>query len=233
MPAGPLENKNEMIVRDPNHPRAIINLVPEAVVNAIKRLPEEYMDQGESELRLLFAAKKWAPSILDDRVRFMFWREYDQAQNNMRQMLMTHVYYGVCSRESFYLLLQNKNRVAWILCPPVDYMLGAEEALTYGLEQLRDILSRPHTSMMGVVDSKAAGIKLEIVRMLDARVKGAIIQTTRNLNVNMNANKPVASAPKIEDVDQRIKEVEAQLKTLNDGTKHTTLMDIEVKPTSE
>jgi hypothetical protein len=227
MPAGPLENRNEMIVRDSSNPRAIINLVPEAVVNAIMRLPAELVDMGEAELKAHFEAgtRKYNPSILDDRIRFMFWREYDNAQSNIRQMVMTHVYYGICSRESFYLLLQNKMRVAWMLCPPVDYMIGAEEALTYGLEQLRDILSRPHVGLMGVVDAKAAGIKLEIVRMLDARVKGAIVQTTRNLNVNMNANKPVVSSPKIEDVDQRIKELEDQIKTLNGGGKSTTVMD--------
>lgn len=232
MPVGPLNNQNEMIIRDVNHPRAIINLVPEAVVNAIMRLPEELIDVGEAELRAHFEDPnvKHKVSVLDDRIRFMFWKEYDNAQTNMRQMIMTHVYYGLCSKESFYLLLQNKRRVAWMLCPPADYMLAAEEALTFGLEQLRDILAKPHVSMMGNVDAKAAGVKLEIVKMLDARVKGAIIQTTRNLNVNMNANKPVA-APKIEDVDKRIKEVEAQLKNLNDGQNSTTLMDIEVKST--
>ncbi len=230
MPA--LENtKNEMIIRDPNHPRSVINLVPEAVARAIMALPEEFVDAGEAELTEAFDKRKWKPSVLDDRIRFMFWREYDNAQTNIRQMMMTHVYYGLCSRESFYLLLQNKHRLAWMMCPPADYMLAAEEALTFGLEQLRDILARPHVGVMGVVDSKAAGVKLEIVRMLDARVKGAIIQTTRNLNVNMNANKPVAVAPKIEDVDQRIKELELQIKTLNEGDKSTTLMDIEVKPT--
>lgn len=231
MPAGPLENKNEMIIRDASHPRAVINLVPEAVANAIMRLPEEYVDAGEAELKHLFDSRRWAPSTLDDRIRFMFWREYDNAQTNMRQMIMTHVYYGICSRESFYLLLQNKQRVAWMMCPPPDYMLAAEEALTFGLEQLRDVLTKPHVSMMGVVDAKAAGVKLEIVKMLDARVKGAIIQTTRNLNVNMNANKPVSQAPKIEDVDKKIKELEEQLKALNQGGSSTTLIDIEIKPT--
>jgi hypothetical protein len=223
--------KNEMIIRDASHPRAVINLVPEAVARAILRLPDEYVDQGESELKLIFDERKWAPSTLDDRIRFSFWKEYDNAQTNIRQMIMTHVYYGLCSRESFYLLLQNKHRVAWMLCPPADYMLAAEEALTYGLEQLRDVLSRPHTTLMGAVDARAAGVKLEIVRMLDARVKGAIIQTTRNLNVNMNANRPVVAAPKIEDIDQKIKELEDALKTLNEGGKSTTLKDIEVTPT--
>lgn len=229
MPAGPLTNQNEMIIRDPDHPRAIINLVPSAVAGAILRLPEDLVDIGEAELKELFDKEKHKVSVLDDRIRFMFWKEYDNAQTNIRQMLMTHVYYGICSRESFYLLLQNKRRLAWMMCPPADYMLAAEEALTYGLEQLRDVLARPHVSMMGAVDAKAASVKLEIVRMLDARVKGAIIQTTRNLNVNVNANKPVAS-PRIEDVDKRMKEVEDKLKTLNEGPPSTTLMDIEVKP---
>lgn len=222
--------KNEMIIRDKNHPRSIVNLVPDAVASAIMRLPEDYVDQDEGALRIAFQAREWAPSVLDDRIRFSFWKEYDSAQSNIRQMIMTHVYYGLCSRESFYLLIQNKQRVAWMVCPPADYMLSAEEALTYGLEQLRDILSRPHVSMVGTVDAKAAGVKLEIVKMLDARVKGAIIQTTRNLNVNMNANKPVVNAPKIEDIDQKIKELEDQLKSLNDPVKSTTLVDIEVKP---
>jgi hypothetical protein len=222
--------KNEMIIRDQSHPRSVVNLVPVAVANAILRLPEDYVDKDEDTLRIIFEERQWKPSTLDDRIRFSFWKEYDSAQSNVRQMIMTHVYYGLCSRESFYLLIQNKQRVAWMVCPPADYMLAAEEALTYGLEQLRDILSRPHVSMVGTVDAKAAGVKLEIVKMLDSRVKGAIIQTTRNLNVNMNANKPVVTAPKIEDIDQKIKELEDQLKSLNDPGNSTTLVDMEVKP---
>lgn len=229
VPAPSDQPKNEMIILDPNHPRSIINLVPVAVANAIQRLPTEWVECSEEELKALFQERKVKMTALEDRIRFMFWKEYDNAQSNMRQMIMTHVYSGVCSRDYFYAMLQHKEKVAWLLCPPVDYMIGAEEALTFGLEQLRDILARPHVGIMGVVDAKAAAIKLEIVKMLDLRVKGAIVQTTRNLNVNMNANKPVvAVAPKIEDVDNRIKELEKQLKELNEGKTSSTLDTIEV-----
>ncbi len=226
---GPLENNNEMILLDEENPRSVINLVTETVAIHIQNVPSSMLDIGEDELRTLYGIN-WKPPTIDDRLRFMFWKEYDNAQSNIRKMKVSHIYAGVCSRECFYKVIATPERFAWILCPPVDYMVGAEEALTYGLEQLRDILTQRHTTMGGALDSKSAALKLEVVKMLDQRVKGAIIQTTKNLNVNVNANKGIV-APKIEDVDKRIKELEDQLKNMNEAAPAITLMDIEVEST--
>lgn len=104
-----------------------------------------------------------------------------------------------------------------MLCPPTEYVIQCEEMLHYGLEQLRDILSCRHESMGGSLDPKTAAVKLEIVKMLDSRVKGAVIQTTRNVNLNMSTNKQAATpVPRIEDVDKRLKELEQALATINE-----------------
>ncbi len=230
MPAGPMEKKkNEMIIRDKDHPRSIVNLVPEAVQRAIMKLPDSMVDIGEPALRKILHERKVEITPLDERLRFMFWREYDTAQNNNRDMTMTNVYYGICSRDSFYLSLQNKERTAWMLCPPVDYEIATEEALIYGINQLRDILAMDHIGLMNKIDPKLAAVKLDIVKMLDARVKGAVIQTTRNLNVNVNQPKTQeAQAPSIGDVDKRIKELEQMINNLSGESKNHTIQDIEI-----
>lgn len=214
MPAGPMDSR-DVIIRDNSNPRALINLVPEAVQNAIMRLPESYVDRSEGELRTIFLERNWAPETIDDRLRIMFWKEYERAQTNLNKMHMSHVYMGICSRDYFYVVLQNKERVAWLLCPPIDYMIAAEEALIYGINQLRDILSLSHRTVTGGIDQKAAQVKVEIVKLLDNRVKGAVVQTTKNLNVNVHANADKKEAPRTDaDLDKRLQELEQSLKEL-------------------
>jgi predicted transcriptional regulator len=231
MPDAPLSSR-EIIIRDKTNPRALINLVPEAVQNAIERLPEEYTNKSEPELLTLFQGRKYAPDPLVYRLRSMFWKEYDRAQCNLTKMNMAHVYMGICSKDYFYVVLQNKEKVSMIICPPVDYMLAAEEALIYGIEQLRDILQLKHTTISGAIDQKAAQVKVEIVKLLDTRVKGAVVQTTKNLNVNVNAQAPKdQGAVKTEDVDKRIKELEDSLSQLSSSAtikKETNIIDAEV-----
>lgn len=214
MPSGPLDSR-EIIIRDKSNPRSLINLVPEAVQNAIERLPEEYTNKSEPELLTLYEGRKYAPDPLIYRLRSMFWKEYDRAQCNLTKMNMAHVYMGICSKDYFYVVLQNKEKVSMIICPPVDYMLAAEEALIFGIEQLRDILATRHTTMSGAIDPKAAAVKVEIVKLFDARVKGAVVQTTKNLNVNVQAQPKQESAVKPEDLDKRIQELEDSLSQLS------------------
>jgi hypothetical protein len=218
MPSGPLDSR-EIIIKDKSNPRSLINLVPEAVQNAIERLPAEYVDRSEPELLTIFKERKYEPDPLVYRLRAMFWKEYDRAQCNGSKMQMAHVYMGICSKDYFYVVLQNKEKVSMILCPPVDYMLAAEEALIFGIEQLRDILALKHTTISGAIDQKAAQVKVEIVKLLDSRVKGAVVQTTKNLNVNVNAEaKAQKESITPQDVDKRIKELEDSLSQIGSSS---------------
>ena len=162
----------------------------------------------------IFRQENLRPSPTDNRLRISFWAEYDKAAAENRQMRMSTVYAGVCSQAFFHnQYLENPSRVAWMLCPPVEYTLYAREALAYGLEKMRDILEMD-IEVYGKVNVKLAELQAKIVKMLDDRVQGSIIQRTENKNTSLSistSDKEVAKAAMaggMEDLQRRLKELE-------------------------
>lgn len=193
----------------------MLDLVPEGIQKAAAALPKEYVGMSEEELWPILRKRRVNITPTDYQLRYAFWREYEFALQCRRKMMMTNVYSGVCAKANFDRVMGIKEKLAWILCVPADYRIATEEALLYGLKQLRDILSKPHITLGGKLDARAAAIKVEIVKMLDIRVKGSIPQITKNLNVHMDSPKapPQGGAtqvlPRMEDIDARLKELEA------------------------
>lgn len=203
----------EISVSDEQNPRSVVNLVPPSVSERLKQHVFEHpelFDKDEHTLHKYLRAQERTPSPLDNRLRLKWWMEYDRVQaRGEAQMNMVNVLAGLCSRELFYgHYLKNPNKCAWLLCPPTGYMVKAEEALEFGLEQLRDILDLPHVNY-GKVDTKLADLKLKIVALLDTRVQGAIVQ--KNVNVNLGAQAKgidnATAAATMEDIKKQLTEL--------------------------
>lgn len=204
----------EISLLEESNERSVVNLVPPTVGKAIRDHVferEELFNIDEKELYKILRNDSKSPSPTDNRLRLKFWDEYDRVQaHGCNSMNMSNVLSGICSREFFYHnYLQRVEKVAWLLCPPTGYMVKAEEALEFGIEQLRDLLEQPHV-LGGKVDTKLGELKAKIVMMLDTRVKGAVIQKTMNLNVN-TSNQGVAraaAAGTAEDLMKQLKELD-------------------------
>lgn len=205
---------HEIAILDATNDRSIVRLVPNTVSESITQHSfekPELFDKDEHELHKYLREQNRTPTATDNRLRLKFWTEYDRAMSRgEKAMNMVNVLAGVCSRELFYgHYLRNPHKVAWLLCPPTGYMVKAEEALEFGLEQLRDILNQPHT-IGGKVDTKLGELKAKIVMMLDTRVKGAVVQKQMNLNVN-TSNESVAKAAAagtMEDLQRQLLDLE-------------------------
>jgi hypothetical protein len=196
--------------------QSVINLVPTQVAAALLDAAAKEPDlfgQEERELRKKLRSDKQEPNATDNRLRLKFWNEYDRVQSDGGNMQMTNVYSGVCSKQFFYeRYLTTPAKLAWLMTPPANYVAMAEEALHFGIEQLRDILEMPAFDAKGRPDIKLGELKAKIVAMLDQRVKGAVIQKNMNLNVTTNDPK-VAKAvvgETMEDLQRRMKELEAR-----------------------
>lgn len=213
MPLPPAPS-HEISVLDRTNERSIVNLVPPTVAEFILKHTEEnpeLFNKDEHELQKYLRAQDKSISPGDNRLRLKFWVEYDRAQGRGDKGInMSNVLSSICSREFFYgQYLKHPHKVAWLLCPPTGYMVKAEEALEFGLEQLRDILSLPHV-VNGKLDAKLAELKAKIVAMLDNRVKGGVVQKSMNLNVS-TSNESVAqaaAASTMEDLQKQLKELE-------------------------
>lgn len=211
----PSTASRELSITDAENSRSIVRLVPPAVSQLFQDhifTHEEFFNLDEKELYKRLRDTNAQPSPTDNRLRLKFWMEYDRVQDRQEsQINITNVVAGICSREFFYKnYLKNPYKCAWLLCPPAGYMVKAEEALEFSLEQLRDLLEQPHIGAGGKVDTKLGELKVKIFAMLDARVKGAVVQKNLNLNVS-TSNDSVAKAAvasTTDDMRRQLKELE-------------------------
>lgn len=181
-------------------PRSLIQLAPEAVQRAMLALPEELKLASEGQLRDLMrrrpkhgrAVPCFTPS--DHQVRLSFWLEYERVQTEFDKKMRTGNFLrGVMGEEYFYQeWLKDQLRVAFLICPPVAYTAQLQEAVSFGLSRLREILSLPfYDDETGKVDVRVADLILKTTLALDMRQNGAITQKiqmeNRTLQVSVKA----------------------------------------------
>lgn len=212
------EIPSEISILDDKDPRSVVNLVPPLVRQAIENTPDWYLSMEASELKRVFKAHDgYEPTITDCRLRISFWQEYDSCHRRQKPMIMANVYGGVCSRNYFFeKFIRDKQRMAWLLCPPSDYQQMLGEALLFGIEQMRQILELPHESRdnegnLKGFDAKLASVKVEIVKMIDQRVKGAVVQRTQNMHMHASTSE---STQKKEEIPETLVDIETKIAAL-------------------
>jgi hypothetical protein len=214
----PIASFNDARSDDKENPRHVLNLVPEAVRNAMERIPAEFLAMDEDELEARAPRQKW--TLVDRRLRTAFWIEYARAQDTGSNMQISNVFNGTCSRNYFYgTIMENKIKLAYLMRPPADYTIAMEESLNFGVARLREILDFPlwAKDKDGIErpDVKVAEVILKTVTLIDQRVKGAVIQRIeqKNLNVNMGAKgTQEAEAISVDEIDRKLAELSQAIK---------------------
>jgi len=239
-PVGPTE------VFDKNNPISPINLVAESTQRefefAHKRRPDLFL-MDEKELYKQLRSESKTPTPTDNRIRMKFWLEYDRAVSLGSKISMTNIATGVCSlgflKENY---LSKAEKVAWMLTIPASYQVIAEEALIFGLEQLREILSMDHIQskvdpksgkIVEMLDHKLLDMKAKIVMMLDMRVKGGVTQRIEQKNLNMHLDatprdiNQMMEANSMEALKKKLDHLEAmERRLINGGVVPPTVEDI-------
>ena len=140
--------------------------------------------------------REMTPSPTDNRLRFRLWDRYENSLSrpNWKPIKLQDLIAGICTYPIFEKYMKTPEKVAWLMCPPVNYAVLAEEALMFGLNQMREILEEPNREPNGKLNSALIGHKLRIVALLDARVRGAIVQKSLNIHTDMDsASKEIAN----------------------------------------
>lgn len=171
----------------------------------------DFFGVDEKELHRRLHLDSYRPNATDNRLRLNFWLEFDRSVGMTRTMNLNAIVHGVCTRHYFINgYIKHPQKIAWLLCPPASYTTKTNEALEFGLEQLRDILEASHSLPNGRVDTKLGELKAKIVMMLDQRVKGSV--PVKNLNVNVT-DKTIANLAQentMEALERQLKELEAR-----------------------
>lgn len=205
-PKGELANVNAepLSIWEHANPRAVVNMVPDAVAENIKKIPAAWLGYSDTALRKLSE-----PTTRDDEIRQSFWTEYFSACDENRTMRLTAVYGRLLSRQMFYeLIVHNPKKLAWMLRPPVEYTYRMQNLLEMGLNQFENILSME----IDPKNTRLIGEIVKIVALLDNRVRGAVVQKVE-LNAKAEVRSMNAHVHKIEQ-PKSYAEIQAELKNI-------------------
>lgn len=218
----------DIMLWERENPRSFVHLVPQTIARKFEdarfEKPEYFEEPDEQTLLALLNANNGRINATDNRLRLKLWLEYDYThQFHVGHIDIKRVCAGICSPEFF----QNKylscpEKAAWLLCPPAGYMAKINEALEFGVQQLRDVLGFAHQNGTKL-DPKVAEIKLKIVMFLDARKNGGILQKTMNLHAH-TSDKGAASAaiqgalqPTMDQMQSRLDALRREKEALQNG----------------
>jgi hypothetical protein len=181
-------------------------------------LPTSYLEFTEEDLEKMFPT----PSPIVEKLRRMFWIEFDRAVEQRTMMNMSNVYPGVCTREGFNKLIKKKENLLWLISPPEDYSASVEHLLTTGLKRINEMFTFPLKTKEGNFDAKLGELILKATLALDMRVKGGYLQrsvqlskiestntNTNNISVMVGTDSPTKEG--LDLIDEELKKIEESI----------------------
>lgn len=208
---------------DKTDPRGIYSLVPMAIRKTMEEIDPEDLQMGEDRLKA-----KYDPDHFICRLRFAFWREYDAAQAQFRDISIPNIamLMGVPSN-NILTQLRIPRHLAWVLCVPASYDIVLAEAEQHGFKRVREILDIDIYNNDGTVNATNAKLLLQAVSFIDMRKNGAIVQKQLHVHTSTKDVKNFANNVSIETLDAKIKELEKR-GTINDAIVVTAEAEAEV-----
>ncbi len=174
--AKPNMTRKELVFFDPKNPRSIISMVPEMFAKRMQALwlsDDAYLlGMPDHKLRGELIRRGKCPTATDSRIRLQFWLEYDRVQAEPRPeaMEMAYVIGFAMAKEAFYIhYIQDNCALAWLLCPPAQYVHALEEVLRESMERIRLALQVDVTKANGEPNGRALAFILKTDRELFQR----------------------------------------------------------------
>lgn len=202
-------------------------VLPDELAVYVSQMPDKYIDLTEEEAKVKLG--EMSPTIA--KLRILFWREYDRAHELRYKMDINRICMGVCTRSAFLRLMRTVTNFAWMLTPPMDYLLEVEELSRAALHQMRALLESPLNSGTGEVNVRLGELKLKILMALDMRLHGAYLQrsmqVTQNVNrtevsytnnTNMGGNVEFPEQPELT-IDEQIFKLESDIRDMQNKVK--------------
>ncbi len=181
-----------------------------------------------------------SPVETDNCLRVKFWHEYERAHQDGTKMVMSAVYSTICPSEYFYnVYLGRPEKLAWILTPPMEYETRLKALILLSTSQLNEILELPNRDEKGRVNVKILELKAKIHFQLEQRIHGAVVQRleqktqTLNIHTTDKAVAKMAAANTMEDIQRRMKELEARERRMLQDTGQRGEVIVEPAPEGE
>lgn len=189
-----------------NNPASIESIAPAPIVAALDTIPEEMWSWDEEDFD-----KNVEPTATMRRLRISFWHAYNRALESGKPMRTSDIHAGICHQQ--YLqqrIIAEPARLAFILKPPVQYAMMMEEALSYSITRVREILSLPIVEG-GKVNVRLAALILKSMELLDARLNGLAVQKIESKSLQVNVDAQNVKGSDMLAIDERIKQLQGML----------------------
>jgi hypothetical protein len=214
------------------HENSVLSLLSGAprICKFIRKLQDEHPEYLQHDEFWFKTNHRDLITLVTQRVRVSFWLEFESAIANNRKMKVGQIFGGVCGQNTFDNLMENPIRLAFILCAPADYVVMLREGHNAGLEKIREIFSARILDEEGYLNPKAADIVIKAFAILDARLKGAIVQRVDQRVLQANATLTPQQAQQamglpptnMDDLDKQLAAVRAQVAEYTKTPRHPT-----------
>lgn len=182
----------------------------------------EYLERDETYFR---KEHKDVITLTTLRMRIALWQEYEMAFLNNRNIRISQVYAGICNEKAFYRMINNPARLGFVLTAPTDYTVTVKEAHEAGLDKLREIFTAKVVDEEGYLNPKAAEIVIKAFALIDARLKGAIVQRVDQRVLTASVSAKTAALPAVTTdmdlLDYEIQKAREQIARLTVGIHNT------------
>lgn len=148
----------------------------------------------------------------DKFLRYKLWRMLDKAVYEGKMLTVKSVYADVCSRQTFYNMVNNPVRCGYFFSKPVDHDLEAEVLLDKAKNELVGILSLPNRNDKGFVIPAVVNAKVKVYSMLMDRVLGQTIQRVEQKTITKNIKDETNSIKNVKQLEKDLRMLEARAK---------------------
>lgn len=196
---------------DPDNPLSLANALPGTygtrLLGLVQGVPDLWplISDEEQLKKTLRKEHSYQPSVNDQRLRYAFWQEFENAQLDGRKMHMPNVHSLICNEAAFTgLFMKLPFRAAFLVCRPAGYQVTIREMLLHGMERMRGVLDLDPLDSKGKPNTKLLELQLKIVAMIDMRLHGAPTQKIHQVNQNLPAPNKGALTQAKQDVKELV-----------------------------
>jgi len=185
----------------------------------ILAVPQEFMLMDIAELR-----QRVKPNSNDYYLRANFWKEFQRVTDpgNQGAYLSPSKIYKEYNKATFYEVIRNTARLAFIIRPIKDYEDELNQMMPVAADRLWELINMPvHKYIFPkkgvcekVMDHKAAEIVLKTIQMLENRTKGMAVQRIAQKTQTEHKHVVQAQTETPAQLDAKIAQLQGQMKEL-------------------
>lgn len=167
---------NELVA--PDNPHSIPNLLQGNATVFVGHLyaaySSEYAHLTEEKFKEHFGHDKNFKIMR--LLRYAFWNEYELACRQDRKINLANVWSGICAQATFNKHFEEPLYAAYITSRPAKLSVIQQDLIYLAYEQMETILAMKHIDSKGVPDTRLIREKLNILKNLEDRHSGGVIE---------------------------------------------------------